>query len=108
VTSARGGSFWFMFEPLLMSKIVFDSLTPDQQAVIVQAGLEQEAFAVASAKADDQALADVYGKAGVPVADMDADAIAQWKAVSQASAWKDFAGRSASCAAMLKLAEAVA
>ncbi len=73
VTSARTGSFWFMFEPLLMSKIVFDSLTPEQQA-----------------------------------ADMDADAIAQWRAVSQASAWKDFAGRSASCAAMLKLAEAVA
>ena len=108
VTSARGGSFWFMFEPLLMSKIVFDSLSPAQQAAIVQAGLEQEAFALASAKADDQALADVYGKAGVPVADMDADAIAQWKAVSQASAWKDFSGRSASCAAMLKLAEVVA
>jgi TRAP-type C4-dicarboxylate transport system substrate-binding protein len=108
VTSARGGSFWFMLEPLLMSKIVFDSLTPDQQAAIMQVGLAQEAFALESAKADDQALAEIYGKAGVPVADMDAAGIAKWKAVAQESAWKDFAGRSASCANMLKLAEAVA
>jgi len=91
----------------VMSKLVFNSLTPDQQAAVVQAGLEQEAFALASAKAGDQALAEVYGKAGVPVADMDAAAIAQWKAVPQESAWKDFSACSASCAAPLKLAEAV-
>ncbi len=108
VTTDRGGSFWFMFEPLLMSKDVFDSLTPDQQAAIVEAGAAQEPFAVEAAKADDQLLADIYGKAGVKVSDMNADDIAQWKAVAKDSAWKDFAARSASCANMLKLAEAVA
>ena len=108
VTSARGGSFWFMFEPLLMSKVVFDSLTPDQQKAIVEAGTAQESFALTSAKSDDQALAEIYGKAGVAVHDMTAADIAQWKAVAQDSAWKDFAGRSASCANMLKLAEAAA
>ena len=108
VTSARGGSFWFMFEPLLMSKQVFDSLTPDQQKAITDAGLEQEPFAVDASKADDQALADIYGKAGVKVADMTADDIAKWKAIAQEAAWKDFAARNASCANLLKLAEAVA
>ncbi len=108
VTSARGGSFWFMFEPLLMSKQVFDSLTPDQQKAITEVGLAQESFALDAAKADDQALADIYGKAGVKVVDMTADDISKWKAVAQDTAWKDFAARNASCAGLLKLAEAVA
>ncbi len=108
VTSARGGSFWFMFEPLLMSKQVFDSLTPEQQAAITEVGLAQEPFALDAAKADDQALAEIYGKAGVKVVDMTADDIAKWKAVAQDTAWKDFAARNASCANLLKLAEAVA
>ncbi len=108
VTSARGGSFWFMFEPLLMSKQIFDSLTPDQQKAITEAGLEQEPFALQAAKADDQALVDIYSKAGVKVADMTAPDIAQWKAIAQDAAWKDFAARNAACASLLKLAEAVA
>jgi TRAP-type C4-dicarboxylate transport system substrate-binding protein len=108
VTTARGGSFWFMLEPLLMSKQVFDSLTPDQQAAITSAGQAQEPFALDAAKADDQALAEIYTKAGVKVQDMTADDIAKWKAVAQDSAWKDFAGRNAACATLLKLAEAVA
>ncbi len=108
VTTARGGSFWFMFEPLIMSKQIFDSLTPEQQAAIVEVGAAQEPFALAAAKSDDQALADIYGKAGVKVVDMTADDIAKWKAVAQDSAWKDFAARNAACANMLKLAEAVA
>ncbi len=108
VTTARGGSFWFMFEPLIMSKQIFDSLTPDQQAAITEVGAAQEPFALEAAKADDQALAEIYGKVGVKVVDMTADDIAKWKAVAQDSAWKDYAGRSAACANMLKLAEAVA
>ena len=108
VTTARGGSFWFMFEPLLMSKQIFDSLTPDQQKAITEVGRQQEPFAVEMAKADDQSLADIYAKAGVKVQDMTADDIAKWKAVAQDTAWKDFAARNAACANLLKLAEAVA
>ncbi len=108
VTTGRTGSFWFMLEPLLMSKQVFDSLTPAQQKAVEEVGLEMEAFGLASAKADDDALAAVYAKVGVTAKDMDAAAIGKWKELAQATAWKDFAERNASCAALLKLAEAVA
>src|SRR5213079_1031620 len=37
VTSGKSGSFWFMFEPLLMSKQVFDSLPAAQQKAIEEA-----------------------------------------------------------------------
>ncbi len=108
VTTGRTGSFWFMFEPLLMSKQIFDSLTPDQQKAIEEVGAEMEAFGLESAKADDDALAAVYAKVGVIAKDMDPAAIGKWKELAQATAWKDFAERNASCAALLKLAEAVA
>jgi len=106
VTTGRTGSFWFMLEPLLMSKQVFDSLTPSQQKAVDEVGTEMEAFA--SAKADDNALAAVYAKVGVTAKDMDAAAIGKWKELAQATAWKEFAERNASCAELLKLAEAVA
>lgn len=108
VTTGRQGSIWFMFEPLLMSKQVFDSLTPDQQKAITEAGAAQEPFALDAAKADDEALAQVYQKAGCQIRDMTADSIGKWRMVAQNTAWKDFANRNASCAALMKLAEAVA
>ena len=108
VTTGRTGSFWFMLEPLLISKQIFDSLPPSQQAVVTEVGAEQEAFGLQAAKADDEDLARVFAKAGVAAYDMDAAAIQKWKALAQETAWKDFAARNAACAALLKQAEAVA
>jgi len=108
VTTGRHGSFWFMFEPLLMSKSVYDSLPAAHQKAIDSVGAKLEAFALENAKADDDKLADIYGKAGVNVTDFNAAALDKWKEIAQASAWADFAKRNESCAAILKLAEAVA
>jgi len=107
VTTGRGGSFWFMMEPLLISKDVFASLTPDQQAVMTETGEAMEAFALENAKADDNQLAVTYGQAGVKVQDMNQEVLVKWRAIAEATAWKDFAARNASCADLLKLAEAV-
>ena len=108
VTTGKTGSFWFMFEPLIMSKQIFDSLPEAHQKAITQVGTELEAFGLEAAKADDDDLAKVFAKAGVTAKDMDAQAIGKWKALAQQTAWKDFADRNAACAALLKLAEAVA
>ncbi|HYM01341.1 MAG TPA: TRAP transporter substrate-binding protein DctP [Stellaceae bacterium] len=108
VTTGRGGSFWFMLEPLIMSKDILESLPASQQKVILAVGQELEQFALAQAKADDEALAKVYAKAGVKVNDMNALVLGKWRTIAEATAWKDFAARSADCARLLKLAEAVA
>ncbi len=108
VTTGRTGSFWFMFEPMLMSKQVFDSLPAEQQKAITDVGTEMEAFALQAARADDEELARVFAKAGVTARDMDAAAIGKWKDLAQGTAWKDFADRNAACAGLLKLAQAVA
>ena len=108
VTTGRTGSFWFMFEPLLMSKQVFDTLPAEQQTAITEVGAEMEAFGLQAARADDDDLAKVYAKVGVTARDMDPAVIGKWKELAQGTAWKDFADRSASCAGLLKLAQAVA
>ena len=108
VTSGINGSFWFMFEPLLMSKAIYDSLPTAHQKAIETVGTKMEAFALENAKADDDKLADIYTKAGVKVGDFTKPALDKWKEIAQASAWVDFAKRNESCASLLKLAEAVA
>jgi TRAP-type C4-dicarboxylate transport system substrate-binding protein len=107
VTSGLKGSFWFMLEPLIISKQVFDSLTPAQQKVMEEVGLAMEAFALESARADDIELTTTFSHAGVTVREFDAGALAKWQAVARDTAWKDFADRNAACAALLKLAEKV-
>jgi TRAP-type transport system periplasmic protein len=108
LTTGRGKSFWYMFEPLLMSKDIFESLPAAQQKAIMDAGLEQEAFGIASAKDDDQRIVDIYGKAKVGVHDMNEASVQKWRGIAEQAAWSDFAKRNADCERFLKLAQAVA
>ena len=103
--SAGGRSFFFVFEPLLMSKSIFDSLPPDQQKLITEVGEQIEPFGLAGSKGDDKRLADVYAKAGAQTVEMDQAALDEWTTLARESAWKDFAARSASTARFLKMAE---
>ena len=108
LTSGRGKSMWFMFEPLLISKDIFDKLTKEQRDVIMAIGEELEAFSMKGAKDDDIAIEGVFQKAGAKVTPMDDAALAKWRPLAEETAWKDFGGRNASCAEFLKLAKAVA
>ena len=105
LTTGRAGAYWFMFEPLMMSKTVFDRLTKEQQATIMAVGAEMEAFALTSAKADDQAVANVYAKAKAKVVDLNPAALKKWQAIARTTAWKDYGEKNDNCAKLLKLAE---
>jgi TRAP-type C4-dicarboxylate transport system substrate-binding protein len=104
LTSGRNKAYWFMFEPLMMSKDVFSQLTKAQQDIIMAAGAEQEKFADEAARADDKTAADVYAKAGAKVFDLDDATVRKWQAIARDTAWKDYAARSDSCAALMKAA----
>lgn len=105
LTSGRGQSYWYMFEPLMMSKVIFDKLTKDQQNAIMTVGAELEAFAIKAAKQDDIAVASVYEKKGAKVVDLNAATVKKWQAIARATAWKDYADKNENCAKLLKLAE---
>lgn len=105
LTSGRQRTYWFMLEPLLISKEVFNKLPKAQQDVIMAVGAEMEVFARDAAKADDQAAATIYAKAGAKVYDMDEPTLKKWQAIARDTAWKDFGDKNESCAAILKAAQ---
>ena len=107
LTTGRGKSYWFMLEPLVMSKQIFDGLSKSQQDAIMAIGAELEAFGTKEAQADDQKVADVYAKKGAKVFDMDDAIVDKWRAIARDTAWKDYANRSALAAELIKLAEGI-
>jgi TRAP-type C4-dicarboxylate transport system substrate-binding protein len=105
LTTGRGKAYWFMCEPLMMSKQIFDALPKDQRDVIMAVGADMEKFGTEGAKKDDQAVAGVYQKAGAKVYDLDAPTLKKWQDIARRTAWKDYAEKSESCAKILKAAE---
>jgi len=105
LTTGRNGAYWFMFEPLLMSKQVFDGLPPAQRDAVMAVGGEMEAFALQSAKKDDQDVATIYQKAGAKVVDLNAATIKKWQDIARRTAWKDYGARNEGSAKLLALAE---
>ncbi len=104
-TSARNKSYWFMLEPLLMSKQIFDALPKDQRDALMAAGAEMEKFGMEAAKDDDRTAALAYARAGSKVTDIDAAIVDQWRVIARASAWKDYSEKNENCAALLRAAE---
>ena len=105
LTTGRGKTYWFMFEPLMISRAIFEKLPKSHQDVIMNLGAELETFALEGAKADDQAVANVYQKAGGKAYDLNDAIVKKWQAIARDTAWKDFAARNDSCANIMKLAE---
>lgn len=105
LTTGRGKAYWFMLEPLMMSKAVFDKLPKAQQDIIMSVGAEMEKFGESQAKADDQAVASVYEKAGGKAHDLSAASVKKWQAIARETAWKNYASKNESCAHIMKLAE---
>jgi TRAP-type C4-dicarboxylate transport system substrate-binding protein len=105
LTTGRGRAYWFMFEPLLMSRRVFEKLPKDMQTIVVETGASLESFAVKGCRADDAHVADIYQKAGAAVADLSPEVVKQWRDIAKETAWKDYAAKTPNCAKILKLAE---
>jgi TRAP-type C4-dicarboxylate transport system substrate-binding protein len=107
LTTGRGKSYWFMLEPLIMSKQIFDALSKSQQDVVMALGAEMEKFGTEQAMSDDQKVADVYAKKGAKVFDLDEATVDKWRAIARDTAWKDYAQKTPLSAELLKLAEGV-
>jgi len=105
LTTGRNKAYWFMFEPLLMSKEIFAKLPKAQQDIVMAAGAAQEKFATDAARADDKIAAEVYTKAGAKVFDIDEPTMRKWQAIARDTAWKDYAAHNESCKALMAAAQ---
>jgi TRAP-type C4-dicarboxylate transport system substrate-binding protein len=105
VTTARTGAYWFMLEPLMMSKTAFDRLSAEQQAVLLKVGAELESFARKSAQMDDAAVAALFQGNGGRTVDLSGTSLRKWQEIARETAWRDYGERNANCAKLLALAE---
>jgi TRAP-type C4-dicarboxylate transport system substrate-binding protein len=107
LTSGGNASYWFMLEPLMMSKAVFDKLPKNHQDIILSVGAELERFGKKGAQDDDIEVAKVYEKAGAKVAHLDIATVNKWRDIARDTAWKDYGAKTATAANLLKLASDV-
>ena len=105
LTSGRNKAYWFMFEPLLMSKDVFAKLPKAQQDIVMAGRRRAGEVRARGRKADDKIAAEVYAKAGAKVFDLDEATVKKWQAIARDTAWKDYAERGETSAALLKAAQ---
>jgi TRAP-type C4-dicarboxylate transport system substrate-binding protein len=108
LTSGANAAYWFMLEPLMMSKSVFDGLPKNHQDIIVAVGAELEAFGKQGAQADDAEVDKVYEKAGAKVVQLDLETVGKWANIARDTAWKDYGAKTKTSANLLKLASDVA
>ncbi len=93
LTEPGENALWFMYEPILMSKTSFESLTPEQQEALMAAGQVAEDYFFDAAKSLDQKLIDTYTKAGVKVVSMTPEQAQAWRDIAQETSYKEFADR---------------
>ena len=105
LTTARNKAYWFMLEPLMISKDVFMKLPKAHRDIIMAVGAEQETFATQAARLDDQVVAQVYGHAGAKVYDIDDATLRKWQTIAKATAWKDYADHNDTCKALIAAAQ---
>jgi TRAP-type C4-dicarboxylate transport system substrate-binding protein len=107
VTSPRQHTIWFMLEPLLISRSVWDGLSPAQQKVMTEVGASLESFAMQSAMADDERLEQTFKKAGATVVQMDDAAFLKWRAIAEGTVYKEFARKVPNGQQLINMALAV-
>tara|TARA_B110000503_G_scaffold31494_1_gene50857 strand:+ start:433 stop:1425 length:993 start_codon:yes stop_codon:yes gene_type:complete len=83
-------ALWFLYQPLIMSKDKFDSLNAQQQTALLAAAKKAEAFYLKEAKTEDAKSAEIFRKAGVEIAEMTQADFDEWKAIAEATSYKDF------------------
>jgi TRAP-type C4-dicarboxylate transport system substrate-binding protein len=89
-TSPTENTFWFMFEPLIMSNDSFDKLCSEQQDAVRQAGADLQDFAYSASQDDDARVEKVFSDAGVDVTTMDDAAFDEWQTLAEKQ-WDAFA-----------------
>lgn len=89
-TPAGDVALWFMYQPLLMNKSVFEGLTKAQQDAILKGAAKAEAYYLEQAKTDDANAEKVFKENGVQIAHMTEADFKAWQAIAKQTSYKKF------------------
>ncbi|AUH65851.1 TRAP transporter substrate-binding protein [Paracoccus zhejiangensis] len=91
LTAPGENALWFMYEPILMSKTVYDRLTPEQQQALMDAGQKAEDWFAEQAPGLDEAMIKQFEESGVEVVSMTTENYDAWLKIAQETSYKNFA-----------------
>lgn len=91
LTAPGENALWFMYEPVLISKKVFNRLNEEQQQALMDAGQRAEEWFAEQAAGLDNKMIDAFSQSGVEVAEMSKEDFDAWLAVAKETSYKTFA-----------------
>lgn len=89
-TSPTTHTFWFMYEPLVITKSSFDKLCGEQQEAVKQVGADLQEFAYTASRDDDTRVEKIFQDAGVEVVTMSDEDYAEWLTLAEKQ-WEHYA-----------------
>jgi TRAP-type C4-dicarboxylate transport system substrate-binding protein len=107
ITAPGQNALWFMYEPVLMAKKKFDSLTKAQQDALKAAAAKSEEYFDRETRGLDAKMVDAFKKAGVEVVELTPAQFAKWREIAQATSYKVFSENVKGGDALIKKALAV-
>ncbi len=107
LTAPGENALWFMYEPVVMSKQVFDRLNPEQKKAILDAAQKAETYFDAEIRKGDQKMIETFRKAGVEIVDMPKADYDAWVKVAERSAYRNFSEKVKGGDELIKKAMAV-
>ncbi|HLR13445.1 MAG TPA: TRAP transporter substrate-binding protein DctP [Burkholderiaceae bacterium] len=107
LTAPGDNALWFMYEPVIMSKKVYDNLNDEQRDAIHAAASKAEEYFIGESRKGEEKMKDAFTKAGVEVTSMSKDDFDAWMEVAKASSYKNFAEKVKGGDELLKKALAV-
>lgn len=102
--SPTENTFWFMYEPLVLTVNAYEQLCPEQQEQVHDVAERLQRQAYDDSAADDQRVEKIFKEAGVDVATLDDDEFASWLPLAEKQ-WDDYASMSGEARKFLELAK---
>jgi TRAP-type C4-dicarboxylate transport system substrate-binding protein len=91
LTAPGQNALWFMYEPVLMSKMSFDRLNKRQQQVLRDAGKKAEEYFAKASKSLDEELVEIFKLHKVQVVTLTPAEYDAWVSLAQQSSYAAFA-----------------
>ena len=90
-TATLGGyKFFMIFEPLLISKIIWDGLTVDEQTAFERAAAAADTFFEGTQKEAEQKTSEAFQKAGAKVSKLELADYEAWLKMSKDQIWPEY------------------
>ena len=89
-TSPTTHTFWFMYEPLVITTSSFAKLCAEQQEAVLKVGEDLQEFAYTASREDDSRVEKIFEDAGVEVVTMSDEDFEAWLPLAQEQ-WESYA-----------------